>query len=266
LASREINWLVFMHIPKTGGTSVHEFLVKDLKLRAHPARHSGIWKEGLQDLKTYELFSAHMLRKDIEHLKKLGRIFLVTLFRDPVERYISEYDFLRTRPEEEVRQDESKMLLRVRGQTPEDFFGDIIARGIDNKITRTIAGHKDLTGTDVEETLAYFEAFDLVGVSNYLDEWVELIMRALERKGSFRPRFSNSSNSFVKQKGVGTGFERTSREVISEDMWNSLTWADKQLYNHFKAKFEAEHADKIFEKRVEYAKAFARLLYQSRAE
>jgi hypothetical protein len=86
--------VVFLHIPKCAGTSLHAALLKQNSSSFCPERHNGLgnWPAGA--LARYSFFSGHF---DITTLDLIPtrRMSIVTLLRRPETRLISAYRFLR---------------------------------------------------------------------------------------------------------------------------------------------------------------------------
>lgn len=87
--------IAFLHIPKTAGQSIHHSLV-DLfpPEKICPARtNSALYRLSVNDLSTYSLFSGHL---DWSFIKLSGSFdFVFTVLRDPMDRILSFYFYLR---------------------------------------------------------------------------------------------------------------------------------------------------------------------------
>jgi hypothetical protein len=87
--------IVFLHIPKTAGQSVHQFLKRIVGPQAvAPARvNDQLYGLSISELRRYRLISGHL---DWALLDCVGEPkFVFTILRDPVERILSFYFFLR---------------------------------------------------------------------------------------------------------------------------------------------------------------------------
>ena len=86
--------IVFLHIPKTGGTSLHSMLKSNFREpEIFPDRYDAVLNTSLHRLLTYRYFSGHfdfLAAASIPGIKKL-----VTMLRDPVSRVLSHYYFYR---------------------------------------------------------------------------------------------------------------------------------------------------------------------------
>lgn len=82
--------LVFLHLQKTGGTSLHfHFCDNFPEQEIYPQRFSGLHQFSVDELGKWRLFSGHFNTDEIKRIP--GRIFLVTVLRDPIDRLLSLY-------------------------------------------------------------------------------------------------------------------------------------------------------------------------------
>ena len=91
--------IAFLHIPKTAGQSIHHSLVNLFpKSKICPARtNEQLYKYSISDLKQYNLFSGHL---DWSIVKLTGRFdYSFTVLRDPLDRILSFYFYLRKEAE-----------------------------------------------------------------------------------------------------------------------------------------------------------------------
>lgn len=111
---------VFMHIPKTAGTTVRRALTANFSKRAIFADTNWLGTYPANVLAQHSLFMGHFTLHAIQHIPGDKRIF--TLLRDPRERVLSFYRYkramLRARPQNTDR------LSHIVGQSPEAFFAD----------------------------------------------------------------------------------------------------------------------------------------------
>ena len=137
--------VVFLHIPKCAGTSLHMALTAHFGEAACPERHNGLadWPAGA--LAHYRFFSGHF---DFPSLGLIpGRnVSIVTMLRRPTDRLISLYRFLRAhRPEAvalEAGQDMGLIAL-ARSLDPVAFFSheEILRHpAINNAAVRQLSG------------------------------------------------------------------------------------------------------------------------------
>jgi hypothetical protein len=87
--------IVFLHIPKTAGQSVHQFLKRIVGPKAvAPARvNEQLYGLSISELRRYHLISGHLDWALLDCVREPKFVF--TILRNPVERILSFYFFLR---------------------------------------------------------------------------------------------------------------------------------------------------------------------------
>ena len=95
--------LVFLHIPKTGGTSLHHhFSAHFTPEETCPERFSNLDAYSEDDLRQWRFFSGHY---NADEIKRIPRpIFLVSVFRNPIDRILSNYYYWRRHSHEYIEQ------------------------------------------------------------------------------------------------------------------------------------------------------------------
>lgn len=118
--------IVFLHVPKTAGQSVHHFL-KHLVGAASvaPARvNEQLYLLSIAELRRYRLFSGHLDWALLDCVQQPKYIF--TILRNPVDRILSFYFFLRAEAqklsEEELRRPENQGKHAVLHLSCDDYF------------------------------------------------------------------------------------------------------------------------------------------------
>ena len=87
--------IVFLHVPKTGGTSVHDYLVgKFPRDKVCPHRFNTLRDHTQEELNQYRYFSGHFDMDAIEHIEGEKDVF--SFFRDPKNTVLSLYYFWRS--------------------------------------------------------------------------------------------------------------------------------------------------------------------------
>lgn len=85
--------IVFLHLAKTGGTTLHELLVEQLGEAALcPERDQNLVALSDEDLKRYRFFSGHFQRDGIQRAP-LENATRICILRDPAERALSHFNF-----------------------------------------------------------------------------------------------------------------------------------------------------------------------------
>lgn len=187
--------LVFLHSPKTGGTTFHDLLVglyaEDLVC---PERFNGLKNHPAGMLAHYRFFSGHY---DLVSCQLIpGEKQLVTFLREPVSRLISLYNFLRAHHPDVAERNEWTLARLASDLGAADFFQHPLVKNhpyIRDGMTRalvdslpmeawpTIAEQtplRDLSGAGREalERLSGLAAF---GVMERYEESVEMIFNCL---------------------------------------------------------------------------------------
>lgn len=118
--------LLFLHIPKTAGQSVHAAIEKAFgKSSVCPARvNDQLRLLTAEELSRYRVFSGHF---DWEPFDKLGNSLVTfTVLRDPLERILSFYFYLRSEGErltsDERRKPEKAGLRAAFELSPDEYF------------------------------------------------------------------------------------------------------------------------------------------------
>jgi len=120
--------IIFLHIPKTAGQSVHHFFQTSFqKDEICPARVNGQLK-GLKcdELNRYSIFSGHLDWKYLECLDEPK--FTFTILRDPKDRILSFYFYLREQAkklsEMDLNSPENQGMKAALTLSPDEYFWD----------------------------------------------------------------------------------------------------------------------------------------------
>lgn len=118
--------IIFLHIPKTAGQSIHAFMQSSFET-SHicPAREN--WQMAgmsISQIRQYRLFSGHL---DWAHLDCVHPDpFIFTVLRNPLERILSFYFFLRRKaqkiPSEEIKQPHRRGMHAALFLSPDEYF------------------------------------------------------------------------------------------------------------------------------------------------
>jgi hypothetical protein len=120
--------IVFLHIPKTAGQSVHQFLVDSFPgARVCPARtNEQLLSIPRRELNGYDIFSGHLDWCALDCVE--GDKFTFTVLRDPLERILSFYFYLRTSAgaltQKELQKPQRKGMYHALNSTPYQYFVD----------------------------------------------------------------------------------------------------------------------------------------------
>jgi hypothetical protein len=118
--------VIFLHIPKTAGQSVHTALVKAFGQEAIcPARvNEQLARMTINELNRYQVFSGHLDWAMLDCIK--GPKYVFTILRNPVDRILSFYFYLRDQaaklPVEKLHKPEHQGLRAALELTPQEYF------------------------------------------------------------------------------------------------------------------------------------------------
>lgn len=204
--------VLFLHIPKTAGQSVHQFLIdKYGEENVCPARVNDQFTNlGQNELKKYTVYSGHF---DWSHFDVIDEnIFTFTILRDPLDRVLSFYFYLR----------EQAMIFKGRGEleskpglkaalenSPYEFFVEpnnihrgFIDENIDNFYLYFFAGRKYSARAELSKMVGSGKVFrtadDLVELAfSNLKNHVDAVYSIENWKDGLSADLKNDNNSLV---------------------------------------------------------------------
>lgn len=201
---------VFLHIPKTGGTTLSAIFRRNYKpgelldhesLAYVPVNWEGLSEEQKKNIKG---ISGHYYYGIHESFADSATYF--TILRDPVERLISMYFYLRTYPGYE----------RLRDMSIEDFVRT--EDEAQNQQTLMICGRR--LGRDLSAAKAHLAAFAVVGVTEMFDDTLSVL----------RHRFGWADISYTRQ-NVSTDRPRAGEiDPSALDVVRRYSELDLELY------------------------------------
>jgi len=155
--------LAFTHIPKTAGTTLNYILQKNFGSKLHAIIQRNGRRYSYQDLKNDQFLfrnahciSGHVLKPFIDYKEFNGQLQWFTFFRDPINRYVSQYIHQQTSKNENYLM-------------PIEKWGEKYQRS--NWQTKWIAGEEDLLAAKQILT----EKFVFVGITEKFDESINIM-------------------------------------------------------------------------------------------
>jgi hypothetical protein len=240
---------IFLHIPKTGGTTIHAALDSYFAPeRRCPERFNSLHRYSAGELAGYRVFSGHFSLISCELIPGPKRIF--TMLRDPVERLISLYNFQR------FRGDVRDLTLARTGSMRDYFLEDAIQShwSINNAMVRALTISPAGVRWDGTVKCTAENAMDLLpqakealhslatfGILERFDESVALIFKTLGFgvPAAIKPQMV--LKDLVKKADGSNALEPEVCDEETREVIALLTEADLALY---------EYGVKLFEERV----------------
>lgn len=181
--------LVFQHIPKCGGTSLHELLqVHFPPEKICPERFNELIFYPQSQLENFCFYSGHYDRNNVQFVPGKTKIF--TLLRNPADRIVSLYRFWRAHKPEAMTEHHLAASV-ARNKCLLEFLrhrDDAVPQNINNYMVRYLSGHikLDEDGQFTEsprrmlrQAIEHLNSMDCFGLLEYLGDFVELLFSRL---------------------------------------------------------------------------------------
>ncbi|MBN9889851.1 sulfotransferase family 2 domain-containing protein [Salipiger abyssi] len=239
--------VALFHIPKTGGTSLHDFLSTHFPAPdICPERFRSFGRFSPEQLAAYRYFSAHM---DFATLQSLpGPLYTITIMREPKARIISLYYFWRSHSDETIEK------LNLAGPRLAKQLGLLeflktqahgIPGSINNTYVRTLLGHSwsgqrgQLLLNDGEALRVAMRNLLTIDTVGFVEDMPGLFTEVCQRLSVPLPDplpWARSSKEF----GLTEGSERVEPEEITPEIdarLDHLTRLDRILYENARRMF-----------------------------
>lgn len=228
--------IFFMHLPRTAGTTLNAVLRNNFA----PEEVLSVYKDteyarcremDPAELDRFRLVQGHLMPESYEPPRLYGRrVRMFTFLRDPLDRIVSEYHFLKSWPANHLYAylNENKISFRDYLTSRERLLEH---RG-KNFVTRCLAGNLFAPGISLDEELEQAkrhleQSFCFVGVQERFDESLLLLAREIGLESLY----------YERRNALRTGY---AVDVSEEDraLAEALNAADRALYEHARALFE----------------------------
>lgn len=218
--------IIFLHIPKTGGRSLQSIILKKYRdaeviTDAHEkfgeiAEWSDEHKRNIHYIQGHFIFGAHkMFPQACKY---------ITLLRDPVERVISHYYYIKRSPGHPLNRDVMEQSLDLEGYVTSGICDEVL-----NDQTRLIAGVKREESMAESAMLSQAKEnidrnFLVAGVLDQFDETLMLLKRRLELRRIYYGVRNQTINRPLKEQ-----ISTSTLQLICEQ-----NQSDMELYNYVK--------------------------------
>ena len=234
--------VVFLHVPKTAGTSLRDFMFDAIRpgLLA-PERHrfpDEMTDEEVAGLSNYRAFAGHF---DVIDLGKFpGPQTVFTVLREPAAMLVSLYDFWRAHDPDFIEQHDLVGPRLARSRTFEDFVGDVdpaIVPDLDNTLVRTFTGRirsndpLDDPEALLTEAIERLESFAHVGHVGELERTFGWLGGELGVESAVPERHSNVRGRWTADHLHNV--DRTEVTPAAREALRPLTELDDRLVAHF---------------------------------
>ena len=250
--------IVFIHMQKTGGTTLRALLEGQFPAdRVCPLQEDKLHLLSVAELGQYDFFAGHFDRSSICFIPR-KEIKTVVLFREPRARLISYYRFLRAHPNRDEFANDA--CIRVAHElTAEEFFEHppvrqlilvynhyLIALGAsfswyERKLGTPLSGEE--ISRALEEAKRQIRATTAIGITERFDQSVELICKALhlQKPPSIAPLHVTSN--FVERDARFRRVEPVTMTPRLASALDELTVYDEELYRFATQEFERQCAE-----------------------
>jgi hypothetical protein len=244
--------VAFIHLPKTGGSTLSDFLAKQFEPeRICPNPNLPLYCFTVAELARYDYFAGHFEFDSMRYIPRQN-IQTVSMFREPAARLVSLYRFLRTHSPS-AKHTDTRLIQLANDLTAEEFFESPEVRaepGVFNNYLlvfgRSLSWFADRLGSvctqeleaAVHEAEGRIRALTALGITERFDLSVRHICSMLELAP---PRHLKPTNVTDKKRSLHSRFRRVDRVNMTPRLaaaLEELTVYDRALYRFAVHEFE----------------------------
>jgi hypothetical protein len=244
--------LFFLHIPKTGGSSLISALAKKFaNWEVFPWRHVGLDLYNQADLMRYRFYPGHFTIGDLDFVPKPAQS--LTLLREPKSRIVSLYHFWRSHRTERFPPNEPHPSWIAKSAGLQTFLtlqNPTVRGAVDNALVQAylrypLRGRNNaLTAapeTILDDALAALDSLSVFGILERFDDSVAAIGGELGSR-LVLPAARVRSFDLLESDRAHERIERQLPTSEVEDLLDSLTELDRAFYQRALPLFEAKFA------------------------
>lgn len=252
--------IIFLHVPKTGGTTLTSLIEKAVGKAAMCPEHFNdlpLWPAGC--LALYRFFAGHFDHKSIDVIPGARKV--VTILREPRARIISTYLYWRAHSREfAIREKLAHVVLAI-----DEDFSSFLKRiqkhtidAVDNMYARTFGAHLPMTGEPPEMRRLPLESFGggehlVIQATKFLDSCAAVgILEEFPRSASLildainLPQPSGPIPKLMNTDALARHFGRVEAlkdfalDADANAELEKLTEFDQRIYRHAVALFKSK--------------------------
>jgi len=235
--------IVYQHIPKCAGTSIHKVLQNNLDNSLfHPERLNNLECHPIASLIEKQVFSGHYDSWRVGLVP--GPKFVFTFFREPKARVISLYNFWRSHKWDFINKHDLNGPRIAKENSLSEFLkikNQGIPGNIDNIYVRLALGRSQSEDIDniiqndeekaVHLALRYYQSLDFIGITEQSEYFVDKL--CCELNLSNRTIFNENKCSDVTISSAREKVDKIEITNEAEKLLTSNTRLDTIIYNHF---------------------------------
>jgi hypothetical protein len=247
------NRVLLMHIPKTAGTTLNDYLSAQFpKTRAVLHAENiilGKTEAEIKGLESKHFISAHLKLDTLQKYINLRRYFTITIFRDPTQQTLSHLAWVKRLGAPDHHKELAKLpdnikriVERINTLDLVDFF-DTLTREeknlFDNCQTRYLLpfhGDVDLTESYMQAALLKLNTFDAIGLTERFDDSIVLLAYYMGWRPPQKRRALNVSDRkhFIDLETADDAIVERFDRITRFDNWlyaNAATIFERQIRN-----------------------------------